>query len=376
MGSSWTITDAPLPSSLDAPDAWAYRGIAAIGRADEVARTGNADLALDARAIRTGMLHQEYNRKVRLVAVTVPDGVTVPGEPGRLVAQDVVGHAFVSLPLNANAHLARVHVVVRPDRRGHGIGSALYERALAEVARAGRTTVLADVQVPEPAPGDRTLTPRTGTGTFPAEAPGVGFALARGFEPEQVERRSVLDLPVEPSLLARHLDEATAAAGDDYRLHLWEDQVPEEWLDGFALLETRMSTDAPSGGLDVQEDVVDADRVRTMDATHRENGDGYLVAAVEHLPTGTLAGHSMLLYSKEPEPAVFQEDTIVLREHRGHRLGMLLKASNLVALAERRPHSERVHTFNAEENAHMLAINVALGFRPSGASVALQKRLG
>jgi hypothetical protein len=48
---------------------------------------------------------------------------------------------------------------------------------------------------------------------------------------------------------------------------------------------------------------------------------------------------------------------------------------NLRELAARYPQTERVHTFNAEENAHMLGINVALGFRPSGAEATLQKRL-
>ena len=60
-----------------------------------------------------------------------------------------------------------------------------------------------------------------------------------------------------------------------------------------------------------------------------------------------------------------QDDTLVAAGHRGHRLGMLVKIANLRRLAEL-PRVERVTTFNAAENEHMLAINVALGFRPAG----------
>lgn len=53
---------------------------------------------------------------------------------------------------------------------------------------------------------------------------------------------------------------------------------------------------------------------------------------------------------------------MVLREHRGHRLGLLLKLTNLLWLREREPHLERIITWNATSNGPMLAINEAMGF--------------
>jgi hypothetical protein len=55
---------------------------------------------------------------------------------------------------------------------------------------------------------------------------------------------------------------------------------------------------------------------------------------------------------------------------------MLVKAGLLLRLPELRPDARRVHTWNAEENAFMLGINVALGFRPVGVSGEWQKRFG
>ncbi|MNW53221.1 hypothetical protein D3C74_307740 [compost metagenome] len=100
------------------------------------------------------------------------------------------------------------------------------------------------------------------------------------------------------------------------------------------------------------------------------------MTVAEHVPTGTLAAFSVFAYPKDRTAFAFQEDTLVLREHRGHRLGMLVKVVNLDELAVRRPATERIHTWNAEENDHMLAINIDLGFTPAGGYAGWQKRVG
>lgn len=54
---------------------------------------------------------------------------------------------------------------------------------------------------------------------------------------------------------------------------------------------------------------------------------------------------------------------------------MLVEAANLRRLVVERPWVRRIHTDNAEENAHMLAINEALGFRRVAVTASWQRML-
>jgi GNAT superfamily N-acetyltransferase len=343
--------------------------MAAVERATEIATRGYDDLARPAQQTISGMLHQEYARKQRFVAVLDrPDG-------GAPTADDVVGFGFLAMTLQENTHAADVYVGVHPDHRRQGIGTALAARVEEAAADAGRTTFFVWASAPREAAGDEeAVVPATGVGRIPADVPGVRFALGRGYTLEQVERTSRLDLPVDPDKLAAFETEARAKAGADYRTHTWEG-IPEEWYEGYAQLMTRMTTDVPQGELDYGEETWDTERVRVYLEERAASGQRLLTTLVEHVPSGEIAGGTSFLLQDGKPAFVFQEETIALKSHRGHRLGMLVKAVNLRELAARYPQTERVHTFNAEENAHMLAINVALGFRPSGAEAALQRRL-
>lgn len=382
------VLTAPVPEALDAPDAWALHGVVAVARASDAETYGHDDFAVTARSLWVRVRDQEDDRRALLVALAPSGGATADdataaaepgaGVPGAATAADVLGYASVVLPRRSNTHLAHLAVVVRPDARGRGIGATLLRAAEARAAAEGRTTtILSSEHAGEPPADARgVLEPPSGAGRIARAAPGAALCLRHGYALEQASRYSVLELPVDGDLLARLRDEAAVRAGTDYRLLSWQDRTPEERLDALALLETRMSTDEPLGGLDVQEDPWDAARVRRREAQIAAAGHGYLLVAAEHVPTGALAGFTMVRYERDRPAPVFQEDTIVLREHRGRRLGMLMKADLLQRLATVRPGARRVHTWNAEENAFMLGINVALGFRPAGVEGEWQKRLG
>nr|WP_297430560.1 GNAT family N-acetyltransferase [uncultured Actinotalea sp.] len=373
---AWRVLDTPVPRRLDLladpghPDSWALHGAARVLQASALDADGHDDRAVGVRALGASLQEQQYSRRHRLVVVDAD--VTAPQ------ADDVVGTAFVVLPQHSNQHLTEISLAVRPGDRGRGAGTALLEAAESLALAAGRSTLLVETEHRgEPAAGaPGVLEPASGAGRIRADEPGARLCRNRGYVLEQAARYSVLDLPVAPTHLGRLHDDAAARAGSAYRLVSWQDRAPEERLADWALLETRMSTDDPLAGIDYREDPWDAERLRRYEEQVAAAGRGYLAVAAEHVATGVLAGFTLVQWEHDRPPAVLQDSTIVLAEHRGHRLGMLVKAGLLLRLAEARPEARRVHTWNAEENAFMLAINVALGFRPAGVSGEWQKRLG
>ena len=366
---SWTVLTAPVPESLDAPDAWALHGVGRVSHDHEMRRWGYPDLMYPAWYLFADLKPQPYS--IRRVFVAVPEGTSEP------TADDVVGFAKVTLPQQDNTHLADIEIYVHPDHVDEGAEDALLEAAEALAAEHGRTSLVTwSEQVGEPEPGPGVLEPPPGSGRVDGTTSAARFLASNGYVLEQAERYSLLRLPLEDGLLARHQAEAAARAGDDYRLVSWTERAPDEWVDQVAILETRMSTDAPTGDLDLEEARWDAERVRTWERQVADSQHGMLVSAAVHVPTQTLAAFTVLRFPKAFEEIVFQDDTLVLSEHRGRRLGMLVKAENLRLLAELRPGAARVHTWNAEENSFMLAINVALGFRPTGVAGMWQKRTG
>ena len=68
----------------------------------------------------------------------------------------------------------------------------------------------------------------------------------------------------------------------------------------------------------------------------------------------------------------YQHDTAVARDHRGHRLGLLVKSAMNLWLAESEPELKTIDTWNAESNDHMIAVNEELGYRWMGRVIAFQ----
>jgi len=285
----------------------------------------------------------------------------------------IVGRAILNWSIAPGSASSWITAEALPAMRGRGIGSALFDHVEGLARQSGRPIVQTDPVHTATVGGQRVPSP-TGYGDVPAADPGVRFLIARGYRLEQVGLISFLDLPVDPDVLAAAERRAAHASGSDYEIAGWTGRTPARWILDMATLKTRMSTDQPRAGLEVDEEPWDEARMIVRDDAIEAGGRTILTAAALHTASGNLCGFSELTIPREGGGTVRQEDTLVLAEHRGHRLGMLLKIANLQRLASVSPRSRMVYTFNAAENRHMLAVNEALGFRSVGLEGAWRNR--
>ncbi len=264
----------------------------------------------------------------------------------------VVGAAGLVAPLRDNTQVAWVYLATLPQHRRAGVGSVLLRWAEATAHDLGRTTLLAETHWLGPADAD----------------PEEGWALRRGFTPAQTVLRSDLDLAA-----GAPVEVPSPAPG--YRLESHVDAMPDADLEDRAVLARRMSTDAPLGELDLEEEEWDAARVRAEDLKTAAMGRRVVSTYARHLASGRLVGFTTVQVPRDAPTLAYQQDTLVLSEHRGHGLGLALKQANLRALAAAVAEVRTVRTWNAVENAHMLAVNAAQGYRESGHLREWQKHL-
>ncbi|PFG39641.1 acetyltransferase (GNAT) family protein [Georgenia soli] len=370
------VVEVPRPPHTDAPASAAVQAWHEVFAESMRAVLGHDDFA-DPPAALVAML-AEQRHAARTLLVALRDGAGAGDDAGASLPSDpadVLGYAWFSLPRTDNHHLAEAEVVVRPAARHRGVGTALWHAAEERIRAAGRATVTTWTSHAAEAPeGSDAVVPRTGVGRIPADDDAARFARRHGFALEQGERQSTLHLPVDPDRVTAWRGEAEAVAGPDYRLVQWTDRAPEEWLDSLAELQRRMSVDVPLGGLDFREEAWDAQRIRDMEEELAGADQRYVLSAAEHVPGGELVAFTYVVLPRSRPEVAYQYNTLVHGEHRGRRLGLLVKAANLQLLATTQPALRRLHTWNAGENRHMLAINERMGFVPASLEGAWQRR--
>ena len=346
-----SIEPLAVPASLDGPDSADFLVVAELMNGQQREIWGNDDFYGTPQAQLAGRSSTPTRRRMLLCARA--------GEGG-----DIVGAAQLNLPLTDNLHTGTVNVVVSPGARRQGVGTRLYQAADRLASAEGRRMLVAETEH------------RLGTdpADFIPNDAAASFAATLGFRLELVDRVSRLDLADYDAGTALP-GQAAAAADAGYELLFWRGACPQDLVGAYAQLRQKMSTDAPQGGLDLAEEAWDEARVREAEAREVEMDYESLVCAVRHTGSRELAGHTVLEVFRNNLSVAYQDDTLVLEAHRGHRLGMLLKAANLARLQEAVPEAERVYTWNAEENRYMLSINEQLGFRAVGYAGEWQKQL-
>lgn len=275
----------------------------------------------------------------------------------------VVGIASLQLPRRENLDSVFVGVETHPAYRGHGVASALLAEAIAPgVQESGRTLVTcwgdlpADGELDDPAHPANRLAARWGLHRTTA-------AICR-----------VLDLPLEQALLERLAADAAERMGH-YRILTWDDEVPEEHLAAYGRLLTQLEIDDPDEDTEYEAPDYTPERIRYLEQRRRELGSRAIIA-VAVAPDGAFAGNSEILFRTAAGSDLgWQENTLVMPEHRGHRLGLALKVSTHRRLAAEAPGLRRLVTWNSHVNPWMIAINEQLGYRPLFREATFQGRM-
>ena len=264
-----------------------------------------------------------------------------------------VGTARINTSEWDNLELAWLGLSIHPDHRRHGHGSAALEALHDECRRLGR--------------------PLVGLDGWDDDA-ARGFAAAVGYEKksQSVNRRQDVW-----ELGADFFEAACAEAeplAHDYELVRIAGRSPEEMHEQLVRV-TESINDSPLDDLEIEDEVFTPQRIRDFEHAQTESGQRLYRVVARHRGTGELAGHTVATVDAERPAIGAQEDTTVVRAHRGHRLGLLLKADLCRWLLAVEPQLRTLDTWNAESNDHMISVNERLGYRVLARVLEFQRRV-
>lgn len=253
----------------------------------------------------------------------------------------------------AEAHMrpgepADVEIAVREDCRRRGVGRALLE-AVRSALRGAATVMRAETST---------------------EA-GVAFARSAGLDVGTREIRQIVELPVPENRLAGR---AGAPAGVE--VLSWSGRCPDDVLDDWARLRSRMSAEVPSGELTRTLETADVEAVRRNE--QRMSAQGYTLVRSLAREHGDAVGYTEILVSRADPEIVYQDDTFVEERARGRGIGRAMKVANLHQLmtVPESTASRILQTYTEPGNAPMLALNRSLGFEEADVLTVLEGPLG
>lgn len=258
----------------------------------------------------------------------------------------VVGAAQLMLPRMANTDLAHPTVLVPPEHRRRGVGAALGRATLDRSRAEGRTRFVGEVIIPRGA----------------QDSTDVAFARSFGLRESYRDVRSELAVPIAPALDAE-LRAECEPHWEGYRFESYVNGVPDDLLTAYLTLDGLVEVDSPTGETDFEAEIASPESYRRRTAVLVDAGLT-LIETVALDAHGEPVALNQLKVRADPDAPVMQQGTYVHRAHRGHRLGLGVKLAGLAALAEQAPQARVVRTWNAIDNAPMLAVNDRLGFVP------------
>jgi mycothiol synthase len=267
----------------------------------------------------------------------------------------LLGGAYLQLSDRENLQLGFCGVLVRPEARRRGIGRQLLRHTADRAAAEGRTLLAGQTSDRVPS--------------------GAAFAAAMGATAGLEMHTNQLDLrKVKPSEVARWIEESRAKAAG-YRL-IWIDW---ENADDATIAQVAQSyeaiNDMPKGEIALEAEHWDVRKTRERHTFFATMGFEVWTAIATHDETGTGVGFTEINLTPQVPEIVQQQGTAVAPAHRGHAIGLWLKAAMLERLVRERPRARFIRTGNAKVNEAMLRINTELGFRPAWSTTFWQAEI-
>ena len=264
---------------------------------------------------------------------------------------NVVGMAGGGRSLNEpeNAHVLWCEVQVHPAHRRKGLATALF-REFVQVCDGQHPELLFMGMTNDRVPAGDAFLKRLG---------------AQAGLPMKTNQLAIADVD------HKQVAEWAKLAPTGYRLERIDGVVPPKLVAPYIQAADGIN-DMPKGDLKMGDWKLTEEQVHDQESWFKQVGiEWWLLLAVDE-KTGEGAGFTDVTFDPKQPWVIFQQGTGVTRGHRGHKLGLWMKAVMLDRIMRERPEVKFIRTGNANTNAQMLGINTQLGFKVAWQSMLWQ----